>query len=115
MRQPDLRIGLHVDQGACDLPAHLQLAAYRIVQESLSNAAKHARPANVQVRAFCRGRSLVIDVCDDGAARTRYVSGSGLAGMRERAAQCGGSLQAGPRDPGGWRVHADLPLRPQAG
>ncbi|MGH3250906.1 MAG: sensor histidine kinase [Trebonia sp.] len=115
MRQPDLRIGLHVDQDACDLPAHLQLAAYRIVQESLSNAAKHARPANVQVRAFCCDRSLIIDVCDDGAARTRYVPGSGLAGMRERAAQCGGSLQAGPSDPGGWRVHADLPLRHQAG
>jgi signal transduction histidine kinase len=114
MRQPDLDIDLRVDQAAYSLPAHLQLTAYRIVQESLSNAAKHARPANVQVCAFCRDRSLVIEVSDDGAAGTPYVPGSGLLGMGERAAQCGGSLEAGPRPSGGWRVHADLPLQYQA-
>lgn len=115
IRQSDLRIGLHVDQAARSLPAHLQLTAYRIIQESLSNAAKHARPANVQVRAFCHDRSLVIDVSDDGGASTPQVPGAGLAGMRERAAQCGGSLKAGPGPSGGWRVHADLPLRHLAG
>lgn len=114
MRQPDLDIDLRVDEAAYRLPAHLQLTAYRIVQESLSNAAKHARPAHVKVRAFCRDRSLVIEVSDDGAASTPYVPGSGLLGMGERAAQCGGTLEAGPCPSGGWRVHADLPLQDQA-
>jgi signal transduction histidine kinase len=114
MRQPDLDIDLRVDEAAHGLPAHLQLTAYRIVQESLSNAAKHARPAHVRIHAFCREDSLIIDVSDDGAARAPHVPGSGLVGMRERAAQCGGRLEAGPRPGGGWRVHADLPRQWQA-
>jgi signal transduction histidine kinase len=115
MRQPDLDIELHVDAAAYDLPVHLQLTAYRIVQESLSNAAKHARPACVRARVSCNNGSFIIDVTDDGAASASQTSGSGLAGMRERAMQCGGSLEAGPHPLGGWQVRASLPLSHLAG
>ena len=110
VRHPDLDIDVRVDPVAHDLPFRVQLTAYRIVQESLSNAAKHAGAAHVQVRVSRHDTSLVVDVRDDGAATGIQASGSGLVGMRERAAQCGGSLQAGPLPDGGWQVHAKLPL-----
>ena len=111
MRGSDLDMQLTVDPAAHDLAAHLQSAAYRIVQESLSNAAKHARPAHIDVRVAHAGDVLTVEITDDGTKTAPTVSeGSGLQGMRERAEQLGGSLEAGPAPGCGWRVRARFPV-----
>ena len=110
MCAPDLDVDLTFDRTARGLPADLQSAAYRIVQESLSNVAKHARPANSAVRVGHDGATFVIEVTDDGATTDRFVEGSGLQGMRERAEQYGGRLEAGPTLDRGWRVRATFPV-----
>jgi signal transduction histidine kinase len=111
MRAPDLAVDLTLDPATNDLPPSLQLAAYRIVQESLSNVAKHARPAHTAVRLGHDGKMFVIEIRDDGAAAAGGGEGSGLRGMRERAEQYGGTLDAGPAPGGGWRVRATFPVR----
>ena len=94
------------------LPPGLDLAAFRIVQEALTNVVRHsgARQARVQVRR--EGRELRLQIDDDGPATGADAGGSGkgLAGMRERAAALGGTIEAGPRPDGGFRVLAVLPL-----
>jgi signal transduction histidine kinase len=97
------------------LPPGAALAAYRVVQESLTNARKHGGPAvtaAVMLR-FCEDQ-LVIKVTDDGRARAVPADGDGLGhgliGMRERVEVHGGRVTAGPRPSGGWRVTATLPL-----
>jgi signal transduction histidine kinase len=111
MRGPELDVHLAVDPVAHELAAHLQSVAYRIVQESLSNAAKHARPARTDVRITHAGEVLTVEVTDDSPnAAPAAGEGSGLRGMRERAEQLGGSLEAGPAPHRGWRVHARLPV-----
>ena len=111
MRDSELDVHLVVDPAASELAAHLQSAAYRIVQESLSNAAKHARPARTDVRITHAGEVLTVEVTDDSAnAAPAAGEGSGLRGMRERAEQLGGSLEAGPAPDRGWRVRARLPV-----
>jgi signal transduction histidine kinase len=97
------------------LPAALDLAAYRIVQESLTNVARHAGPTTATVRLAYRADGLDIDVMDDGKAAMGNAgqlpgTGSGIGGMRGRAAALGGWLTAGPRDGGGFTVSAHLPL-----
>jgi signal transduction histidine kinase len=96
------------------LPAAVDLAAYRIVQESLTNVARHASPATATVRITHSPDELDIEVRDDGRTpATNGASpwtGSGIAGMRERADALGGRLQAGPRPGGGFAVTAHLPL-----
>jgi signal transduction histidine kinase len=95
------------------LPAGAAIAAYRIVQESLTNALKHAGPgATARVTARWTDAAFMVEICDDGAgAGTRLPSGGhGLIGMRERVALYGGRLEAGPRTGGGFRVAATLPL-----
>jgi signal transduction histidine kinase len=103
------------------LPADVDLAAYRIIQESLTNSARHSGGANATVRLGYGDGALRIDVTDDGRARAGRVphangSGNGIAGMAERAAALGGTLQAGPRPRpgpgGGFGVQARLPLPP---
>ena len=95
------------------VPVVVQCAAYRIVQESLSNVARHARAANVAVVVRRRPQSLLVDVCDDGDGQAEPgIDGHGLIGMRERASGLGGTLEAGPGPDGGWRVHATLPTGP---
>jgi len=101
------------------LPPAVDLTAYRIVQESLTNVSKHAAVSTARVQVFVGDERLSIRVEDDGrtAPLRSYPAagpggGHGLTGMRERAAVVGGTLSAG-RDPwGGFRVAADLPLRP---
>jgi signal transduction histidine kinase len=111
MRGSDLDMQLTVDPAMHDLAAHLQSAAYRIVQESLSNAAKHARPAHIDVRIARTGDVLTVEITDNGTKTAPTVSeGSGLQGMRERAEQLGGSLEAGPAPGRGWRVRARFPV-----
>jgi signal transduction histidine kinase len=110
MRGPELDVHLAVDPAAHQLAARLQSAAYRIVQESLSNAAKHARPARADVRITHAGGMLCVEVTDDSASAAPAGEGSGLRGMRERAEQLGGRLEAGPAPDRGWRVRARFPL-----
>ncbi|MCU1491180.1 MAG: putative two-component system sensor kinase, partial [Acidimicrobiaceae bacterium] len=89
------------------------LGAYRIVQESLTNVIRHARDSTAEVTISARGEMLVVDVVNDGpSGQDRFVdgAGSGLLGMKERARILGGVLRAGPREQGGFGVHAELPL-----
>ncbi|RKT84540.1 Signal transduction histidine kinase [Saccharopolyspora antimicrobica] len=98
------------------LPAGIGLSVYRIVQESLTNVVKHGGTgAKADVRAVNDGRCIDIEVVDAGTASLPSdlaSGGNGLIGMRERAVVYGGTLEAGPRPGGGWRVHAVLPLEP---
>jgi signal transduction histidine kinase len=91
----------------------LDLCAYRIVQEALTNAVKYAAPAHVQLDLrWCR-ESLEIEICDNGAPQRSAVTpigGHGIAGMRERAALHGGSIWTGAGPLGGFTVRASLPL-----
>ncbi|MFE1546963.1 ATP-binding protein [Streptomyces sp. NPDC058718] len=89
----------------------MALAVHRIVQESLTNAVKHAAPARCRVTVEADARGVRIDVTDDGirgAGRER-TGGHGLIGMRERATMHGGTFSAGPRPGGGFAVSVRLP------
>ena len=98
------------------LPAGVDLSAYRIVQEALTNVVKHAGPARAQVVVGYGDRDVTVEVTDDGrgavtlAGDGRAGSGHGLIGMRERVATFGGDLEVGPRPDGGFRVAARLPF-----
>jgi signal transduction histidine kinase len=95
------------------LPPTVDLAAYRIVQESLTNALRYAGPTAATVSLAYTIDQLEIEVLDGGRGRSGAVpqgSGHGIPGMRERAAAVGGDLEAGPGPAGGFRVHASLPL-----
>ncbi len=92
------------------LPAGVDLAAYRIVQESLTNARRHAPGAAVEVELGYGEDRLRLRVRDDGPGPSGGKGGHGLVGMRERAAAAGGSLRSGPADGGGFVVEAELPL-----
>jgi signal transduction histidine kinase len=99
------------------LPADVDLAAYRIVQEALTNSARHSSGTNATIRIGYGEGALMVEVHDDGALRPPGSppgqprgAGSGIAGMTERAAALGGTLQAGPRPGGGFAVQARLPL-----
>lgn len=106
----DVRLTVHGDERP--LPFGVDVAAYRIVQEALTNVTRHAGRASATVRIAYGARDLVVDVEDDGRGRTDRVDGSGkgIVGMRERAAALGGDVDAGPRPGGGFRVHARLPV-----
>jgi signal transduction histidine kinase len=91
----------------------VDIAAYRIVQEALTNVARHAGPATASVRLIYGDRHLTVQVDDDGHGppdHTSAGSGKGIVGMRERVAALGGDLEVGPRPEGGFRVRARLPL-----
>src|SRR5580693_1264950 len=99
------------------LPAEVDLAAYRILQEALTNSARHSGGTNAAIRIAYGEGALMIEVDDDGALRSPgrppgqpQGTGSGIAGMTERATALGGTLQAGPRPGGGFTVRARLPL-----
>ncbi|TYB41546.1 sensor histidine kinase [Actinomadura chibensis] len=97
--------------GAADPPTEVGLAAYRIVQESLTNVSRHAGAAEVVVSVAGGPGGLLVEVADDGrgAAAGPAGPGSGVDGMRERARALGGELTAGPRPGGGFVVRARLP------
>ena len=112
-------LAVHVEESGqrVPLPADVNLAAYRIVQEALTNCARHSGGTNATIRIGYGEDDLVIDVHDDGVLRPPgrspgqpRGSGSGIAGMTERAAALGGTLQADPRPGGGFAVRARLPL-----
>lgn len=91
------------------VPAQVSLAAYRVVQESLTNTSKHALASNVDIRLAWLGDALTLEVRDDGTGRANNTGGHGLIGMRERVTACGGELSSGPAERG-WLVSARLPL-----
>jgi signal transduction histidine kinase len=122
-----------VEGDTTDLPPAVDLAAYRVIQESLTNVVKHAGPAAITVRIAYHPDKLVVEVSNDSAAPTTGTKpsatpsanasrgsgtepgiagelGSGIAGMRERVVAAGGMLEAGPRPGGGFRVLATLPV-----
>lgn len=108
-----LQVTTHVDGTPRPLPAGVDLAAFRIVQESLTNVTRHADGAHATVRVTYGDGDVTVQIDDDGrgvSAQRGPGRGSGIAGMRERAAALGGSLEAGPRSRGGFRVRARLPL-----
>ena len=108
-----LPVTVEVTGAARPLPAAVGLAAYRIVQEALTNVTRHAgRPVTATVRLDYAPDQLTVEVTDDGpGAEDTSGTGSGLLGMAERAAALGGQLDAGPRPGGGFRVAARLPVR----
>ncbi|GAA3515496.1 signal transduction histidine kinase [Streptosporangium album] len=108
-REAGLEVRLHVDGDARELPASVDLAGYRIVQESLTNALKHGGEAADLVIGYRPGLvTLTVDNPIHDAGRELPGAGAGIIGMRERAALVGGVFEAGPHDRG-WRVHAELP------
>jgi signal transduction histidine kinase len=111
-RQTGLAVELHVDgdRRSAELPSGIEVAAYRIVQEALTNAARHAAGARADVRVAYRSDGLELEIIDSGG-RSGAVAGGGfgIEGMRERASLYGGTLEAGPRPDGGFRVKAWLP------
>ncbi|HJC61665.1 MAG TPA: sensor histidine kinase [Candidatus Dietzia intestinigallinarum] len=120
-RGTGLRVDLQVSGVPVSLPAGVDLAAYRIVQEALTNARKHGGPllSLVTVRVSYSDDAVDLRISDDGVdaatagevgADGHHSSGHGLVGMRERASAYGGSLEAARRPGGGFEVHAMLPI-----
>lgn len=108
-----LPVKLQVKGERTPLPAGVDLCAYRVVQEGLTNALKHAGPASAEVMLRFAPQALDVSVRDDGrgpAAANGDGAGHGLIGMRERVALYGGELSAGPGDGGGFEIRAHLPL-----
>jgi signal transduction histidine kinase len=116
VREAGLPVELRVEGERRGLPVGIELSAYRIVQEALTNALKHAGNASATVHVRYRDDSLELEIADDGAggadaAATLAPGGHGLVGMRERVALYGGRFDAGRRPNGGFLVRALLPIR----
>ena len=112
LRAAGLQVSLSIDGDHAALPPAVNVSAYRIVQEALTNVLKHAGPARAEVTVGCADSAVTIEVTDDGPgspAPPALTGGQGLAGMRERVAVFGGDLRAGPRPGGGFTVCARLP------
>jgi signal transduction histidine kinase len=105
-----LEVELTVAGEPRELPAGVDLSAYRIVQEALTNTLKHAQASKADVALRYGDASLELEVLDDGSGTGAGGAGRGVIGMRERAALFGGELLAGPRPSGGFAVRARLPL-----
>jgi signal transduction histidine kinase len=119
LRAAGLEVSLSVDGNYRALPPAVNVSAYRIVQEALTNVLKHAGPARAEVTVGCADSAVTIEVTDDGPGNPappavkgagEVGGGQGLAGMRERVAVFGGDLRAGPRPGGGFTVCARLPI-----
>jgi signal transduction histidine kinase len=111
-REAGLPVELRVEGERAALPPGLDLTAYRLVQEGLTNALKHARASKAQVLLRYEPNAVEILVSDDGrgGATSHGRAGHGLIGMRERVSLYAGQLSAGPRDGGGFELRAQLPL-----
>jgi signal transduction histidine kinase len=111
LRESGLEVSVR-REGSGPLPAGVDLSAYRIVQEALTNTLRHARATRADVVVTHRTDSVELDVRDDGigAAANGEAGGHGLVGMHERAALLGGRVDTGPLAGGGYRVHAVLPV-----
>ncbi|UBU13860.1 sensor histidine kinase [Nonomuraea gerenzanensis] len=109
-RSAGLPADLTVTGEPVELPAAVDHAVYRIVQEALTNTRKHAAGARASVRLAYVASAVEVEVLDDGIPKDGGTPGFGLGGMAERVALCGGRLSTGPRPEGGFRVHARIPL-----
>jgi signal transduction histidine kinase len=112
-RRAGLEVSMHEDGTARPLPPAVDLTAYRVIQEALTNVTKHAPVGSAQVRLAWNRDHVTITVTDDGkssATPPERPPGYGLIGMRERATAVGGTLTAGARPQGGFLVSAHLPL-----
>ncbi len=110
-RESGLPVKLRVEGDPVQLPAGVDLTAYRLVQEGLTNAIKHARAEHAEVIVRYGAGRVELTVSDDGRGDGDGVKGgNGLVGMRERVSVYGGELDAGPRPEGGFRLRATLPI-----
>jgi signal transduction histidine kinase len=113
-RSAGLQVRVSGDELGAALPRAVDVAAYRIVQEALTNAARHAAGSTAVVRMASDDGHLLVEVEDSGGAKVQSLaasgSGQGIAGMTERAEALGGTLAAGRRPEGGFSVRARLPL-----
>jgi signal transduction histidine kinase len=118
VRDAGLPVELSIEGPTCCLPAGMDLAAYRIVQEALTNTVKHGGKATAHVTVRYTPDTLEIEVVDDGRGAAAPLltaedgRGHGLIGMKERVALFGGTLEVGPMLTGGYRVFARMPLEP---
>ena len=111
VRAAGLPVELRLEGTPRRIPAGVDISAYRIVQEALTNAMRHAGPAQARVVVRYGEREVEIEVADDGhGPSTENGGGHGLVGMRERIALYGGALETGPREGGGYAVRATLPF-----
>jgi signal transduction histidine kinase len=110
VREAGLPVELEIDGEQRDLPAGVELSAYRIVQEALTNALKYAGDAHARVAIRYRPESIEIEVSDDGAGGAAAAGGHGLVWMRERVALYGGRFSAGSGEGGGFTVRVSLPV-----
>jgi len=112
VRGTGLAVDIEIDAIPEDLPTPVDHAAYRIVQEALTNVLRHSTAAHVVVRIGHAEERLTLEIEDDGRPlpHQRAGSGHGLQGMAERAGALGGSCEAGALPDGGWRIRASLPL-----
>jgi len=110
VRAAGLPVVVSIEGDPIEVPPGIDLSAYRIVQEALTNALKHAGPAQARVRLRYLADSLDLEVADDGAGTENGDGGGhGLVGIRERVSVYGGELDAGPQTGGGYAVRARLP------
>lgn len=111
----DLPVRLSVDPGVSELPDGVAVSVYRLVQEALTNVRRHAGPVSqVDVELTIDDGELTVSVADDGRGAARDIGGDagfGIIGMQERVQALGGAVAAGPRRGGGWKVHAQIPIR----
>ncbi len=113
VREAGLPIELRVEGAAEPLPPGVDLSAYRIVQEALTNTLKHAGPSHARVAIHYRSDEIELEISDDGGGNVNGGgSGQGLIGMRERVALYSGVLHSGRQNGGGYLVRARLPLDP---
>ena len=116
VRQTGRTVGYNVLGEAPPLPSSVETTVYRLVQEAITNAVRYAAEAPIDVQIIFSPAAITVFVDDEGPAADAKRSGTGggghgLAGMRERLAAVGGTLEAGPKTPGpGWRVYATIPV-----
>ena len=117
VREAGLQVDLRIEGEPLQLPPGVDLSAYRIVQEALTNTLKHAGRAQAEVVVRYKRSALELEIVDNGSGAPASVNGSGhgLIGMRERVALYGGVLETGTRNGGGYAVRASLPLTRGAG
>jgi signal transduction histidine kinase len=113
VRGAGLPVDLNVEGESRELPPGIDLTAYRVVQEALTNALKHAGPARAWVRIQWGERELTLEVANDGRV-TPEGNGYGHVGMQERLRLYGGRLESGARPEGGYVVRAHVPIGPDA-
>ena len=111
VREAGLPVELDVEGEPRELPPGVDLAAYRVIQEALTNALKYAGPASAWVTVRWRESELELEIANDGRTEASGDGGGhGLAGLRERVSLVGGSIESGPREGGGFVVRAHLPI-----